>query len=79
MNITVKLFASLGQYSPEGESAKPFTFDIEQGDSLKSLVRTLNIPEEDIRIKFVNGRTQDWDYRLQHDDEVGFFPPIGGG
>jgi len=39
----------------------------------------LQIPTEETRIMFVNGIIQESDYRLKDGDEVGLFPPIGGG
>jgi len=79
MRITVKLFASLGPYAPTGESAKPFSCDVEAGISLRMLIETLGVPLDDVRLKFVNGRARDLDYELQPGDDVGFFPPVGGG
>lgn len=79
MEVKVKLFATLGQYAPDGQSAKPFVVEVEQGATLNTLFDKLDIPEESVRVKFVNGRARKEDYILQPDDEVGFFPPIGGG
>jgi molybdopterin converting factor small subunit len=79
MKITVKLFASLGAYAPDKKSARPFPFEIEEGATLKKLIQKLDIPEEIVKLKFVNGRTRNFDYPLKTGDEVGFFPPIGGG
>ena len=79
MKISVKLFASLGEYAPEGESAKPFSCEIEPESTIKDLVDQLGIPEGEARLLFVNGRTRKKDATLQPGDEVGIFPPIGGG
>ncbi len=79
MEVKVKLFATLGQYAPNGESAKPFVVEVDEGTQLNTLFDILDIPEESVRVKFVNGRARKEDYELQPDDEVGFFPPIGGG
>jgi molybdopterin converting factor small subunit len=79
MEITVKLFASLGEYAPDEESARPFRWEIEEGATLKRLIENLDIPEEFVKLKFVNGRTRNFDYPLKTGDEVGFFPPVGGG
>ena len=79
MQVRVKLFATLGMYAPGGESAKPFVMEVDQGTRLNALLDKLDIPEESVRVKFVNGRARKWDYVLEPDDEVGLFPPIGGG
>lgn len=79
MKITVKLFAFLGEYAPGGESAKPFSCEIEPESTLKDLVDQLGIPDGEARLLFVNGRTRKKDTTLQLGDEVGIFPPVGGG
>ena len=79
MEVKVKLFATLGEYAPDGESAKPFKVEVDQGATLRALLDRLNIPQDSVRVKFVNGRARQVDYVLQPGDEVGFFPPIGGG
>lgn len=79
MQVKVKLFATLGQYAPNGESAKPFLMEVKEGTRLKALFEKLDMPEDSVHLKFVNGRARAGDYVLQPDDEVGFFPPIGGG
>lgn len=79
MKITVKLFASLGEYAPGGESAKPFCCEIRPDTTLMELLEALGIPLEEARLLFVNARTRKKDFVLQSGDEVGIFPPIGGG
>jgi sulfur-carrier protein len=79
MKISVKLFASLGDFAPKGESAKPFTCEIKAGATLIELIHQLGIPPNEAKLLFVNGRTRQRDYLLQPGDEVGIFPPIGGG
>ncbi len=79
MEVKVKLFATLGQYAPDGESAKPFVVEVDEGAQLNALFDLMDIPEERVHLKFVNGRARKGYYELQPGDEVGFFPPIGGG
>ena len=79
MEVKVKLFATLGEYAPDGESAKPFEVEVDQGATLSALLDKLGIPQDIVRVKFVNGRARKEDYELEPGDEVGFFPPIGGG
>lgn len=79
MEVKVKLFASLDKYVSEEETAKPFSVEIQKGATLRNLAENIGIPEEEIKISFVNGRSRKMDYELEQNDEVGFFPPIGGG
>jgi molybdopterin converting factor small subunit len=79
MHVTVKLYATLSRYGSSEKAGAPFDVEIAEGATLRDLVALLKIPTEETRILFVNGIIQEPDYRLKSDDEVGIFPPIGGG
>ncbi len=79
MIIQVKLFATLGMYAPHGISAKAFKLEVEPGTTVKDLISRLKIPDEEVKIFFVNGRIMELSYCFQDGDEAGLFPPIGGG
>ncbi len=79
MQIQVKLFANLKDYFPGSAAGTPFTVTLSEGASLQDLIGLLNIPTEQTRVVFVNGIVQPLEHRLKQDDNVGIFPPIGGG
>ncbi len=88
MKIYVRLFASLSknvsqavlEHSPGGvRVGTPLEVELPQGSTLDDLVNRLDLPRREIKLFFVNGRAQDLDCRLEPDDEVGIFPPVGGG
>jgi molybdopterin synthase sulfur carrier subunit len=79
MHVSVKLFATLVEYVPGIEPGASFKVEIPDGSSLSDLMNQLNLPEREAKIIFVNGYKQSPDYQLQDNDEVGVFPPIGGG
>lgn len=79
MKLTVKLYASLARFSPGGLPGTPFEVNIPESTHLQRLVELLGIPGEETRVAFVNGLVRDMDWELQPGDEVGLFPPIGGG
>ncbi len=79
MRVQVKLFATLHRYAVEGHPGTPFEVDLPEGASLQELVDQLKIPQEQTKIAFVNGEIRSMDWVLKPDDEVGIFPPIGGG
>ncbi len=88
MKVTVKLFATLARHIPETvrvkekpqlASGRPFTVDLPDGSFLEDLMKHLGLPEEEFKVAFVNGRARSLDHRLNEGDEVGIFPPIGGG
>jgi molybdopterin synthase sulfur carrier subunit len=79
MHVSVKLFATLVEYVPGTEPGASFKVEIPDGISLSGLMKKLDLPEREAKIIFVNGHIQSPDYQLQDNDEVGVFPPIGGG
>ena len=81
MQVTVKLHAMLGErYAPKGIApGDPFTVDLPDRSTVADLVAQLSIRANEVKVAYVNGQARAEQYRLRPDDEVGFFPPIGGG
>ena len=79
MQVRVKLFATLSRFAPHNRAAVPFDVQLTEGDTLLKLVECLDIPPEEAKVAFVNGIIQTLDYSLRPGDEIGIFPPIGGG
>ena len=75
MRIKIQCFATLAAYGPEKRH-----LDIREGMRIQELLEYLGIPTKEVRLVFVNGKNKaDWSYRVQPDDRVGIFPPVGGG
>jgi len=88
MKVSVKLFATLAQsvseailaQHPQGiRAGQPFEVELAEGCTLADLVTHLSLPSEQVKIVFVNAKARQLEYRLRSGDEVGIFPPIGGG
>ena len=79
MQVYVKLFATLRRYADDIPAGKPLELELGEGSSLQDLMDCLRIPPEETKVTFVNGRAQELNYTLESGDEVGIFPPIGGG
>ena len=88
MKISVKLFAfftktvseAVRNRYPEGiRTGIPFEVELPEGSTLADLVDYLALPREQIKVTFVNGRARRLDHPLKPGDEVGIFPPVGGG
>jgi molybdopterin converting factor small subunit len=79
MHVTVKLYATLRHYGRGGQAGAPFEIELPTEATVEELIKQLNIPMEETRITFVNGIIQELGCRLKDGDEVGMFPPIGGG
>lgn len=79
MRVKVKLFASLAALVPGSVPGCPVDVDLPPGSDVRDLVSRLHLPEDAPRVIFVNGRAESMDRVLRETDEVGMFPPIGGG
>lgn len=75
MGIEIKLFATLAKFLPDNAEDYP----IEDGETIRSLIKKLGIPEDDVTLMFVNSLRSDHDTKIQDKDRVGLFPPVGGG
>ncbi len=80
MRILVKLQAMLETYTPEGYApGQPFPLDVPEGSTVADVAQQLGIRPQELKVAYVNGKARAQVYRLREGDEVGFFPPLGGG
>jgi molybdopterin synthase sulfur carrier subunit len=79
MQVTVKLYATLRRYSKAENINDSFDIELKDGAIVNDLVEAVGIPTEEVKLTFINGRVQEPDWILQPGDQVGIFPPIGGG
>lgn len=79
MQVTVVLYANLGQYHPQGEGNKEFTLEVPSGANPGMVLDLLQIPVEEYKLVFVHNQRRALDYPLAEGDRVALFPPVGGG
>lgn len=80
MKVRVKLFATLQRYAPEGQFAgDAFEIEVPEGSTIATIIEQLGIRAHEVKVAFVNGRARAEVYRLKEGDEIGIFPPVGGG
>jgi molybdopterin synthase sulfur carrier subunit len=77
MHVQVKLFATLRRYRLGPET--PFSAKLDPGGTVSDLLAQLGVPQDETQVIFVNGRARPLDWALAPGDEVGIFPPVGGG
>ncbi|CCK80645.1 MULTISPECIES: MoaD/ThiS family protein [Desulfobacula] len=75
IKIHLNLFVTLSKYLPENSEC----FEIFENTSVEKLIFDLGIPLDFVKLIFINGKRQDLNYQLKHNDRVGLFPPVGGG
>lgn len=79
MKIKLKLFANLRQYLPGASIGEAVEIEVPEQCTLKELAADLKLPPDEVKICFVNGIICELDQELKEGNEVGIFPPIGGG
>ena len=79
ITVQVKLFATLRRQYPELGVGERMPVELSDDTTVEQLVEKLDLPDEQVKIVFVNGLVQKEGHRLSDGDEVGLFPPVGGG
>lgn len=79
MKVEINLYAFLARLMPVTPDGKPYRMDVEEGMTVRDLLRSLQVPEEDVKILFLNGIHASGDEILKDGDRIGVFPPVAGG
>lgn len=74
-HITLKLFATLKRFVPASSENYP----IEPGITVKKLLDALGVPEDEVKLVFIDGVKHGLTSTLNGGERVGIFPPVGGG
>jgi molybdopterin synthase sulfur carrier subunit len=73
--IQLQLFASLKKFMPPSAD----NYAIETGMTVGALLTQLDVPQDQIKLVFVDGVRADLATNLTGGERVGIFPPVGGG
>ena len=79
LTVHVKLFATLRRYRPDLGIGEAFAVELPEGTTVQGLIRHLDLPEDQVKIVFVNALFRPMDHILADGDELGIFPAVGGG
>ena len=77
MRVKVELQAYLEQYAPNSQTV--FDYDVSEGATVHSLIRSLNLPEELSSVIILNDTNADFTDPLHDGDRVTIIPPLAGG
>jgi molybdopterin converting factor small subunit len=74
MLVEVRLFATFteGRFTDK-------QMDLDEGASPADILRLLKIPEKQVAMLLINGRSEAIETKLNTNDVVALFPPVGGG
>ena len=79
MKIELYFYASLARYMPDASGERSCVMEIKQGITVGELLDDLNVPDDAIKLIFLNGLHAKGDEILKDGDRVGVFPPVAGG
>ena len=79
MKIEIRLFATLASYAGHGGMDSDGCLSFDGPATIRDAVQRLGVPEQEIKLVFLNGVRASMDSSLKDKDRVGIFPPIGGG
>jgi len=83
MNITLKLYASLGTFLPPGSARNAIDLDVANGATIGEVLLQHNVPRENCHLILVNGifappASADAK-QLNEGDSLAVWPPVAGG
>ena len=79
ITVRVKLFATLRSHRPGLKMGEALPVELETGSTVGELLAGLGVPVEEVKLVFANGLARDLEYVPADGDELGIFPPVGGG
>ena len=83
MHVTVKLFATLGDYLPAGARRNQVALDVPEATVVADIIQDLRLPEKMVHLVLLNGVYLEPGQRdctpLSDGDAVALWPPIAGG
>lgn len=79
ITIHVRIFATLRRHYPHLGIGEAMPVEMPDGATVGQLMNHLQLPLDHVKVVFVNGIARGQDHPLVDGDEVGVFPPVGGG
>lgn len=79
MKVEINLYATLARYLPPNAKEAGGIMDVNEGLTIEALIHQLRIPEDQVKLIFVNGTRADRNTVLMEGSRLGVFPPVGGG
>ncbi|MGB0747861.1 MAG: sulfur carrier protein ThiS [Magnetospiraceae bacterium] len=83
MQVTVKLFASLGQFLPASAKNNKAEMDVADASTVTATLSQLGVPEDQCHLVLVNGAYVAPSSRATHalndNDTLAVWPPVAGG
>lgn len=83
MEITFKLFATLGDYLPAGVQGNEIEIEVAEGSTPNDVIKQHNVPQEMVHLVLLNGVYLSAEERgqsvMRAGDALAVWPPVAGG
>jgi len=83
LKITIKLFALLAKYLPDGAMKNQIDIAVGDGASVMEVIHSLHLPSEHCHLVLVNGvyiaPSERETHLLNEGDALAIWPPVAGG
>ena len=83
MQITLKLYATLGKYLPEGSKKNRINIDVSEDATAYNIIAQCNVPREMAHLVLLNGiylQPEERDMsKFKEGDTLAIWPPVAGG
>lgn len=83
MKITLKLFATLGEYLPSGARANAAQVEVADDATPNQVIEQFNVPQGMAHLVLLNGvyldKAERNDQVIKADDVLAIWPPVAGG
>ena len=83
MRITLKLFATLGQYLPPEARANAVEVEVPDGATAHEVLERFKVPLDKVHLVLLNGvyldATARDERRIEGNDALAVWPPVAGG
>ena len=79
MKVEINLYATLAEYLPKEVKQAGGMIEVEEGLTVNQLMRKLKVPDDYVKLVFIDGLHAGKDSVLRDGSRLGVFPPVGGG
>ena len=79
ITVQVRLYATLRRRFPSQGLGETMPVALPDRATVGQLIENLALPAEQVKVVFVNQRIRPDDTILNDGDQIGIFPPVGGG
>jgi len=79
ITVQVRLYATLRDQFPGLAVGEAMAVTLPDEATVGQLIRHLSLPDDQVKVLFVNHVVRGVDHQLKDGDTIGIFPPVGGG